>query len=140
MKKINGINLVNIFVLLIAAVLISGCTSNAVKEQQQTSQQSNAGNFKPSVEIVNGVQIARLSWGKFNYEPAVIKLKSGMQAKIVADTDRLQGCFRSISIPDLGLQKSFDENDNTLEFTPQKTGTFAFGCAMGMGSGTLIVE
>ena len=63
-----------------------------------------------------------------------------MPAKIVADTDRLQGCFRSISIPELGIQKSFTEQDNSLEFMPDKKGTYAFGCAMGMGRGTLVIE
>ena len=138
MKKINEINLKNIFVVLFALILLGGCTSSNAAVTQPNQDQSPIK--VPETKMVDGVQVATLSWGKFNYEPQAINLKVNVPAKIVADTDRLQGCFRSFTIPELGIQKSFTEQDNSLEFMPDKKGTYAFGCAMGMGRGTLVIE
>ena len=130
MKKMK-----TLIAVLFMAIFIIGCTSN-VGITQTTQEQKTVLETK----MVDGVQVATLSWGKFNYEPQAIKLKANVPAKIVADTDRLQGCFRSFTIPELGIQKSFTEQDNSLEFMPDKKGTYAFGCAMGMGRGTLVIE
>ncbi len=92
-----------------------------------------------SVVVVDGVQTVTLSWGKFNYNPETITVQSGTPVQITADLDRLQGCFRSFVVPNLGINAYFDENNPSFEFTPTKTGTFAFSCSMGMGKGTLIV-
>jgi plastocyanin domain-containing protein len=80
-----------------------------------------------------------LSWGKLNYNPETINAELGKPIKIKADLTRLTGCFRSFQINELGVSKSFSEGDDILEFTPNKKGTFRFGCAMGMGNGQLIV-
>ena len=141
-----------IIVFAILIFTLSGCTKNqgsssgvnsfensleknSVEKADEKTEQSVA-----QAQIVNGVQKITLSWGKLNYNPEIMKVKQAMPVQITADTERLQGCFRSISIPDLGITKSFTEVDNTLEFTPQKKGTFQFGCSMGMGAGTIVVE
>lgn len=135
------------FGFMLLALLIAGCASSIappVKDTNNGNNQQNSnidfGNFKPGVEIVDGKQIARLSWGKLNYEPSTLRLKAGIPTKLIIDPERLQGCFRSIAIPDLGIQKSFTEADASVEFTPEKKGTYSFGCTMGMGGGTLVVE
>ncbi|HLG24292.1 MAG TPA: cupredoxin domain-containing protein [Candidatus Nanoarchaeia archaeon] len=131
--------------ILIGILLIAGCTQKSAETTNggpgnQQNDNIDFGNFKPGVEMINGVQVASLSWGKFNYEPAVIKLKAGIPTKLVIDPERLQGCFRSITIPELGVQKSFSDTDTVLEFTPTEKGSFPFGCTMGMGGGTLVIE
>ncbi len=93
-----------------------------------------------STQNEEGMQVFTLSWGKLNYNPEVITVKKGQPVKIIADTERLQGCFRSFQIPDLGIQKSFTEKDKEVIFTPEKEGEFTFGCSMGMGRGKLVVE
>lgn len=133
-------------VLLIFVLFIASCTGTATTDaSRDQNDRRDLRNFPKEAQIkeaqiIDGVQVAYLAWGKLNYEPSVIKLKSGMPAKIIADTERLQGCFRSFVVPELEIFKSFNENDKVLEFTPAKTGTFSFGCPMGMGSGTLVVE
>ena len=54
--------------------------------------------------------------------------------------NQLRGCLRAFRIPNLGISKVFNSNDNVLEFTPTSKGTFGFTCSMGMGTGTLIVK
>ena len=101
--------------------------------------QSDLDNQEVSATIEDGVQVAQLGWGKFNYAPSVIHLKKGIPAKIIADPNKLQGCFRSLVIPDMGIQFQVTKENSTLEFTPQKEGTFTFSCSMGMGSGKIVV-
>ncbi|MEK6867213.1 MAG: cupredoxin domain-containing protein [Nanoarchaeota archaeon] len=93
-----------------------------------------------TVQEMDGVQTVTLSWGKFNYNPETITVSVDKPVRIIADLTRLQGCFQSLVIPDLGIEHYFDEGSESLEFTPTKIGTYAFTCAMGMGKGTLVVE
>lgn len=125
------INLI-IAMFFIMALLIAGCSS-------QNANPLPTNQVSP-VQIIDGVQAVTLTWGKFNYEPAVIVVKSNMPVRITADLTRLQGCFRSFVIPDLGVYKNFNYNDDSVEFTPSKQGTFRFTCSMGMGSGKIVVE
>ncbi len=85
-------------------------------------------------------QIVKLGFSKYNYDPSTITVKSGVPVKIVADMAKLQGCYRYLQIPTLGVKKAFSEKDNTLVFTPTEPGTYDFSCSMGMGRGTLIVQ
>ena len=80
-----------------------------------------------------------LSWGKFNYAPDVINARVGVPLRIRADLKRITGCYRSFRVPELGVSGYFSPDHATIEFTPQKAGTFVFTCSMGMGRGTLIV-
>ena len=91
-------------------------------------------------KMINGIQEVTLSWGKLNYNPEIILVKKDIPVKITADTDRLQGCFRSLNIKNLAVSKSFTEKDNILTFTPRLSGDFGFSCAMGMGRGILRVQ
>jgi len=130
--------------IALVALLISGAVSllkpvAVPKATGVLSLDSSAQAAATEAKVVNGVQEVTLGWGKFNYNPEVISVKKGMPVRITADLDRLGGCFRSLNIPDLGVSKQFTESDTVLEFTPQKTGTFTFSCAMGMGSGKLQV-
>ena len=118
--------------LFILTSLIAGCSFDIANPPP-------ANQVLPA-QIIDGVQAVGLTWGKFNYEPAVIRVKSNMPVRITADLTRLQGCFRSFVIPDLGVYKNFNYNDDSVEFTPVKQGTFVFTCSMGMGSGKIVVE
>ena len=119
---------------MLLALILSACVNVEVPPVPTT------GNSVKEAEMKDGVQTVTLSWGRLNYAPEVIKLKQGIPAKIIADTTRLTGCYRVLEVPQLKLEKHFSEKDNELDFTPTKAGTYPFGCAMGMGRGTLIVE
>ncbi len=115
------------FFAVLFIVLLAGCT-----QVPQLAQNYSAAD--------TGMQVVRLSWGKFNYDPEVIHVKAHQPVRIVADTERLTGCFRSIVIPELHVQYTFTERYNSFEFTPEKPGSYAFACSMGMGKGTLVVS
>lgn len=87
----------------------------------------------------NGVQEITLSYKNYNYYPNTITVKQGIPVKITLDSS-IGGCYRTLVIPDLGVSKNSASPSDTVEFTPNKAGTFRFRCGMGMGTGTLIVE
>ncbi len=129
--------------LLIATMLlVISCTPQQPFDKNKVLAQSET-KATPVLEKdydTADLQVRHLSWGKLNYYPETITVKAGKKVQIIGDTTRLQGCFRSITIPNLNVNGQFTEANNIVEFTPPKAGTFGFGCAMGMGRGTLIVE
>ena len=107
---------------------------------------SNSGN-EVTGDVVGNVdasagngQVVELTLKDYNYFPNVLNFKVGEPAKIVVDTSKVRGCLSTILIPDLGIRKFVQGNDNVLEFTPTKTGEFRFSCPMAMGSGKIIVS
>ena len=42
-------------------------------------------------------------------------------------------------IREYGIEHSFEEGENTIEFTPSDAGTFSYTCWMGMIRGNIIV-
>ena len=96
--------------------------------------------ISPAVGASVSGQDVVLSWGKFNYAPEEIHVKKGVPVTIRGDMNRLQGCFRSLRIPELSVQTTFTSSNPSVTFTPEKSGTFGFSCSMGMGSGKIIVE
>lgn len=88
----------------------------------------------------NGVQEVGIYVQGGNYYPNPIRVKKGLPVRLVADVSRIPGCAKSIVIPEFGIQKYVQNKDNVIEFTPDKSGTFAFSCSMGMYRGTIIVE
>ena len=116
-----------ITIAIIAIILISGFWF-----VYNSSGKDATGN------VVNEIQKITLSM-KGNYYPNTIKVKSGAPVEITLDSS-VRGCYRSFSIPGLGVSKYLSGLSDTIEFTPNQKGTFRFQCSMGMGTGTLIVE
>lgn len=125
-----------LLIMSLVIMILAGCSPNQANNQQLQGPASGV----QEVRVENGVQKVTLSWGKFNYNPEVIKVKANMPVEVTADLNRITGCFRSFEIPELGVDESFSESKPVIQFTPKKTGTFTFGCSMGMGQGTLVVE
>ena len=127
--------ILSIFGIILIAVFVLVAIRNFFINNQVTGsvvQEVNAGS--------GNSQVAELTLKNYNYFPNVLKFKKDQLAKIIVDTNKVKGCFASILIPDLGIKKFVKGNDNIIEFTPTKTGTFRFSCPMGMGSGKIIVS
>ena len=119
-----------------------GVTPANAAESQQLAGGSNtaapsSGNLAP---VQNGVQVIQLYVQGSNYYPNPIRVKKGIPVQLVGDISRIPGCAKSIVIPDFGIRKVLSASDNTIEFTPDKSGTFDFSCSMGMYRGTIVVE
>lgn len=74
-----------------------------------------------------------------NYYPQEIRVKANQPVEISLDSS-VAGCYRSFTIRDLGVAKYLATPQDSVAFTPTKTGTYVFACSMGMGTGKLVVE
>ena len=127
--------------LVVTGFVLAGCSKKSTLQENANALSGEEMKVDLPPDTDDGdVQVRHLSWGKFNYYPQEIHVLSEKKVRIVGDTTRLLGCFRSLTIPDLKVQGQFTETNNAIEFTPSKAGTYGFGCEMGMGSGKLIVQ
>ncbi len=85
------------------------------------------------------VQKVTLSMKNYNYYPNTIKVQVGSPVEITLDNS-VRGCFRDFTIRAFNIHQYSKTPDQTINFTPTKSGVYTFACSMGMGSGTLIVE
>jgi plastocyanin domain-containing protein len=111
-----------VIILVAGILLIKGSPSGkAVLE--------NTGN--------EGIQIVKLSVenGKYIMNPSEIK----KEIPVRLDMTKMPGCSKSIVRPSFTVRKTFSSQDNKVEFTPDKAGTFSIACSMNMYQGTFTV-
>jgi plastocyanin domain-containing protein len=93
---------------------------------------------KRKLPAVQKVTVALTEKG---YEPASLKLRRGIPAQVTFLRKVSATCGTQIVLPDYDIKRALPLNEPVLvEFTPNKTGTFAFTCGMGMLRGSLIVR
>jgi sulfite exporter TauE/SafE/copper chaperone CopZ len=86
------------------------------------------------------VQVVKSTLTTRNY-PA-IKVSAGVPVRweIEAPKGTITGCNNTFVVPEYGLEYAFHEGTNVIEFTPEKTGKFAYSCWMGMIRSTITVS
>ncbi len=78
---------------------------------------------------------------KKGFEPAAVRLKAGQPVKLVVTRRVERTCATEIVIKDLGINKPLPLNKTVeVAFTPKRSGTLRYACAMDMIAGSLIVE
>jgi plastocyanin domain-containing protein len=92
------------------------------------------------VDSVNGVQTVSFDLNISRY--AVIKVKAGIPVvwTISAAEGVLNGCNDELRVKQWNISKKLTAGDNVIEFTPDKIGTFAYSCSMGMIRSKIIVS
>jgi len=80
-----------------------------------------------------------LSYKNRNYALSDTTFKVGEPVTITVD-DSVKGCYKSIVIPELGINKYVTSSDNEIIFTPTEPGTYTLRCSMGMGKIKFTVE
>jgi len=99
-------------------------TAGQIEQEQQ-----------PTVPVVNGRQVIKMSISGFNYQPAQFTVRKGIPVDWQINASQAAGCMTSLIAPQLGLREFLSADGvKTVTFTPTKTGTFGFSCAMGMGT------
>jgi sulfite exporter TauE/SafE/plastocyanin domain-containing protein len=96
--------------------------------------------FTPIIE--DGVQIVRSSLSSGRYPQ--ITVQEGIPVRWIIDAPRgsINGCNNRMIVREYGLEHSFREGENIIEFTPGRTGKFSYSCWMGMirSSITVVAE
>ncbi|PIN87334.1 cytochrome C oxidase subunit II [Candidatus Woesearchaeota archaeon CG10_big_fil_rev_8_21_14_0_10_44_13] len=100
-------------ILILVVLLLAGCAKNASTGQAVTD--------------VDGVKEYDVDAFRFSYTPDEIRVKQGDDVRInINNVDTPHG----IMIPDFNA-----EGENTVEFTADKKGEFAWYCLIPCGSG-----
>lgn len=108
-----------------------------------TAPQNPSGKVTPS-EKEDQVKEVIVSGGNYKFNPSEIKVKKGERVKIIFKNS---GGMHDFVIDEFNVRTQVigSEKEDTVEFVPDKTGTFEYYCSVGnhrqMGMvGNLIVE
>ncbi len=97
------------------------------------SADSEASQINESKSVIkDGYQIVNSTLASGRY-PA-ITVQEGIPVKwtIDAPEGNINGCNNRMIIPEYNIEYQFKTGENTIEFTPTKSGTFSYSCWMGM--------
>ena len=129
---------INIGILYILGIIIIVIFAGFfILRNGENSNKEIVGN----VAVANEGEIQKVVIGmkNYNYYPNTIKVKVNQPVSMSLDKT-VSGCLRDFTIREFGIRKYLKTPEDTVEFTPNKKGTYTFACSMGMGIGTLIVE
>jgi plastocyanin domain-containing protein len=87
------------------------------------------------------VQTAKVKITRQGYEPASLKLRLGVAARITFVRTTNATCAKEIVLPDFNIRRGLPLNKPVMiSFTPTEKGEFTFACGMNMLRGQLIVQ
>lgn len=81
------------------------------------------------------IQNATLTSENQEYVLTPSTLIKGIPVRMKVELKSVRGCMRAIVIESFGVKKTVMKGDNTIEFTPTKTGNIEVVCGMGMNRG-----
>lgn len=92
-----------------------------------------------AVTGVGGVQEVTIAV-RGGYDPAVVQVKRGAPVRLVFDRQETSGCSEEVVLPEFGIKRFLPAHQKTtVEFTPERAGTYEFTCGMSMLRGQLTV-
>ncbi|WP_224366890.1 cupredoxin domain-containing protein [Hyalangium versicolor] len=123
---------------LLALALAGACLAHQGCSKEQKSEQAPAQARKPG----EGPRVITLSVTEKGYEPTPITLTKDEPVKLVVTRTTDHTCANDLVMKDYNINAPLPLNQPVeIAFTPTKTGTLTYGCAMGqMISGTFMVE
>lgn len=97
------------------------------------------GVVSDETSIEKGKQIIEMTQSGGGYGPAHFTIKKGVPVLWKIKSINQYTCAAYILMPDAGISKPLVAGENSIEFTPNKTGIMHFTCSMGMYSGYFTV-
>ncbi len=92
-----------------------------------------------AVTGVGGVQEVLIAV-RGGYDPAAVRVRRGAPVRLVFDRQETSGCSEEVVLPEFGIKRFLPAHQKTtVEFTPERAGTYEFTCGMGMLRGQLTV-
>jgi plastocyanin domain-containing protein len=78
---------------------------------------------------------------KGGYQPATIHVRHGAPVRLVFDRQENSSCSEEVVLGDFGIRRRLPAfRKTTVEFTPEKAGTYDFSCGMSMMHGKVVAE
>ena len=123
-------------IMLGRGLVLSGVS---IPSLDTVSATSNALSNETSSEIVNGVQNITSTLDTRGYPSITVQKDVPVVWNLQADAKSINGCNRTLIIPEYDLQVKLQAGDNIIKFTPTNSGTFTYSCWMGMITGQIDV-
>jgi len=101
------------------------------------SAQANTGAINPAIQ--NGVQVVNSTLQPGRYPAITVQQGIPVRWIINAPPGSINGCNNRMIIREYGIQYTFKQGDNVIEFIPEKTGRFRYSCWMAMIQSTITV-
>jgi sulfite exporter TauE/SafE len=108
---------------------LSGFNNKAASIKPASAQAGKNG-FSPVIK--NGVQIVNSTLQPGRYPAITVQQGIPVRWTINAPPGSINGCNNRMIIPEYGIQYTFKQGDNVIQFTPTKTGRFLYSCWMSM--------
>lgn len=137
-KKVMGVGAVLVVVMGLAMLSQGGSLSGLTSNMFVNTKNDNTTAEK--AELTDGVQIVKSTLQSGSYPN--ITVSAGIPVKWVIDAPKgsINGCNYKMVLSEYGIEHTFTEGENIIEFTPEKTGTVSYTCWMGMIHGSIFVE
>jgi membrane fusion protein, copper/silver efflux system len=131
---------------LLLAFSLAACQTEAPAEQttlpDQPGEQIN-GTAEATPRMENGMQVIQIEATASGFNPEHITLEEGVPTRLVVTRTTGSACMEQIQVPQFGIERTDLPRDEpvVIEFTPDQTGAFTFGCGMDMMMrGTILVR
>ncbi len=85
-------------------------------------------------------QVIRMDVARSGYVPNSFNLKKGVPVKWIINGKQITGCNKVIVVPEYEITVSVVPGEQTVEFTPTKSGVVPWSCGMGMLRGSFTVS
>lgn len=118
---------------------LAGSSASIAESSAAAAENSAGSQTAAQTETEDGVQVVNstLSVGKYPN----ITVTAGVPVKwiINAPVGSINGCNYKMLIRQYGIEHTFQEGENVIEFTPDEAGTVTYTCWMGMIRGNIFV-
>ena len=128
-----ALSAVLIFVMGLS-MLTNGLSLSGLNVPKAVSEQPKEAVMSGDIQTVT----TEVDYG--SYEPFIVKSSIPVEWTIIVPEGKLNGCNGEIIVPAYDIDVKLHEGENTVTFTPQKTGTVSYTCWMGMIKSNIIVE
>ncbi len=108
----------------------------SVAEQPTASTQS-ASAAQPQEPMVQAVQKVGSTLEAYRYPNITVQVGVPVEWTVTAPEGSINGCNNRMIIQEYGIEHTFAQGDNLITFTPDKVGTYAYSCWMGMIRATI---
>ena len=88
-------------------------------------------------KVIGDYQEVRTTVESGDYHPFIVQKGIPVRWTVSAKAEDLNGCNNPLTVPQYGIRKTLVPGDNLIEFTPDRDGTIAYTCWMGMISSSI---
>lgn len=126
-------------ILVLAACAFFMVMAMSWRDKSTVSAEDTTEVAEVQVETVDGVQLVNSTLSAGRYPN--ITVTAGVPVKWIIDAPAgsINGCNYKMLIRQYGIEHTFQEGENVIEFTPTEAGTVTYTCWMGMIRGNIFV-